>query len=527
MFDPAYQWLVELDRQSPHLMKAMIAGTLVSTVCGVIGCFIILRRTAFLADALAHSMLAGVVAGYLFMKLVFGTDAYAPAMIVGSIIAGFLTVGMVGFVSKFSRIKEDAVIGIMYTGIFALGGVLLSLFSKYVHIDLVHFLTGQLLAIQNADLWMMALVTVGVLAVVILFFRQLQLVSFDRVMAASIGIPVLALDYLLTTCTSLVVVAGVNVVGVILVVGLLIIPAATAYLLCDRLTRMLVVSAVFGVTSFLCGYLLSEIINIAPGSAVVVTSAFQFLVVFAVAPRYGLFADWMRRRHAVPQRLVEDVLGCILRAPGTEVPVSTVLKHVQGRPERIQRAIRALQRQDLLQVTDGTLTLTEAGDREARRLLRAHRLWETYLEHLGTPVEKLHDQAHVLEHVHDQATVDYLDDKLGHPLHDPHGSEIPEDTETVVPGKQLKVSLLREGRRALITEIGPAAAQTELAAGMQVTAGPRQQNERIWTLILSDGREVCLDHHTADAVTVQLLPPLASDVAQNTGSMSIEVGKPH
>jgi ABC-type Mn2+/Zn2+ transport system permease subunit/Mn-dependent DtxR family transcriptional regulator len=506
MFDLAYQWLVDLDRHSPHLLKAMIAGTLVSTVCGVIGCFIILRRTAFLADALAHSMLAGVVSGYLFMKLVFGSDAYAPAMIIGSVIAGFLTVGMVGFVSRFSRIKEDAVIGIMYTGIFALGGVLLSLFSRYVHIDLVHFLTGQLLAIQYADLWMMALVTAGVLAVVILFFRQLQLVSFDRVMAASIGIPVLAIDYLLTTCTSLVVVAGVNVVGVILVVGLLIIPAATAYLLCDRLPRMLAVSAAFGVTSFLCGYVLSEIINIAPGSAIVVTAAFQFLVVFVVAPRYGLLADWLRRRRAVPQRLVEDVLGSILRAAGKAVPMSTVLKHVQGRPEPIQRAIRALERQDLLQVNNGALTLTEAGDREARRLLRAHRLWETYLEHVGTPVEKLHDQAHVLEHVHDRATVDYLDDKLGHPLHDPHGSEIPEDTDIVVPGKLVKVSLLREGRRATVTDIGPAAGQTELAPGMQVTAGPRQQNERIWTLLLPDGRQICLDHQAADAVTVQLEP---------------------
>ena len=280
-------WLRELQSTSPHALKALLAGTLVSTVCGVIGCFIVLRRTSFLADALAHAMLAGVVCGYLLMKVVFDIDDSSLALVIGSLIAGIVTVAMISFVSRFSRIKEDAVIGIMYTGIFAFGGVLLSMFSNYVHVDLAHFITGNVLAVADGDLWMMAGVAAGVLLFIILMFRQLKLISFDPVMAASIGIPVLMLEYLLTTCTSLVVVAGVNIVGVILVVGLLIIPAATAYLLCDRLSRMLVVSAFFGWTSFLLGYWAAHALNVAPGSAVVLLSAIQFLVVFLVAPRYG------------------------------------------------------------------------------------------------------------------------------------------------------------------------------------------------------------------------------------------------
>ncbi len=499
-----YDWLVDVHLRNPHLLKALIAGTLVSTVCGTIGCFIILRRTAFLADALAHAMLAGVVGGYLFMVVLFGSAAYAPAMIVGSLVAGIVTVLMVGFVSRYSRIKQDTVIGIMYTGIFALGGVLLSLFSKYVHIDLVHFLTGQLLAVQDSDLWMMALVAALVFAVVILFFRQLQLISFDPVMAASIGIPVLALDYLLTICTSLVVVSGVNVVGVILVVGLLITPAATAYLLCDRLTRMLWVSAAFGMSSFLLGYLWSEAINVAPGSAVVLASTVQFLVVFLVAPRYGLLADWLRRRRAVPQPLVEDVLGAIQRAPGSRVPIATIMQSVEGRSEPIRRAIQSLERQKLVHIDDGHLLLTEAGERESRRLVRAHRLWEAYLAHVGTPVEQLHPQAHVLEHMHDEATVDYLDDKLGHPLRDPHGSEIPEDFDHLIPGAVVNAALLREGHRARVMQVGPAATSTGLQPGMEITVGPRLPEQNLWTLHLADGREISLDHPTADAVQVEL-----------------------
>lgn len=499
-----YDWFVELHLQNPHLMKALLAGTLVSCVCGVIGCFIILRRTAFLADAIAHSMLAGVVCGYLFMKLLFNVAASAPAMLIGSLLAGLLTVATVGFVSRFSRIKEDTVIGIMYTGIFAFGGVLLSLFSRHVHIDLVHFLTGQLLAVQQSDLWMMAFVTVGVLTVVVLFFRQLQLVSFDPVMAASIGVPVLVFDYVLTTCTSLVVVAGVNVVGVILVVGLLIIPAGTAYLLCDRLARMLWVSALFGFTSFVAGYVFSERINVAPGSAVVVASALQFLIVFCVAPRYGLFADWLRRRRIIPQQLVEDVLGCVLRAPGKQVPIETILNHVAGPADRIHRAVRSLERQELLEMNHDKVTLTDDGRREARRLLRAHRLWESYLEHLGTPADQLHDRAHQLEHVHDEAAVDYLDDKLGHPTHDPHGKPIPEDFVHLVPGETVTAALLREGHSGVITHIARAAEELPLFLDMSIKMGPRDTDDNLWRVILPNGEELSLDHHVVDAITVRL-----------------------
>src|SRR5690606_20395235 len=114
---------------NPHLIKVLIAGSLVSIVCGVIGCFIVLRRMAFLGDALSHAMLAGVVAGYLIVKRLTGEEARAPAMLLGSIIAALLTVLMIGFVSKVSRIKEDAAIGITYTGVFALGGILAPLFS--------------------------------------------------------------------------------------------------------------------------------------------------------------------------------------------------------------------------------------------------------------------------------------------------------------------------------------------------------------------------------------------------------------
>jgi manganese/iron transport system permease protein/iron/zinc/copper transport system permease protein len=487
------------------IQKAIIGGSLVAVVCGVIGCFVILRRMAFLGDALSHAMLAGVVSGYLFMQIVFGVEAHVPAMLIGSIVAGLVTVGMIGFVSKVSRIKDDTAIGIMYTGIFALGGILASVFSHRIHLHIYDFIVGMVLGVKDSQLWLMAIVAAFVLAVVILLFRQLQITTFDPVMAASIGIPVIAIDYLLTTCTSLVVVAAVSVVGIILVVGLLVTPAATAYLLCDRLSRMLLLSAVFGVTSVVGGiYISTWIGNVATGPSIVAVGTLQFLAVLMLAPRYGLLADWLRRRQMVPQQLVEDVLGCVLRAPGTTVSIQTVVQHVEGRHEQIRRAIRSLERQELLLVSDSQITLTESGDREARRLLRAHRLWESYLAHVGTPAEQLHQRAHRLEHLHDQRTVDYLDDKLGHPLRDPHGSEIPEDFVQVVPGAEVKASMLRRGHRGTITSIGPAAENSPLRVGMEITTGPRKQDGTRWSIILPNRQELLLDHPTADAVTVKL-----------------------
>lgn len=490
------------------MIRAVIGGTLVSIVCSVIGCFIILRRMAFLADALAHSMLAGVVGGYLIMKLAFGLDASAPAMLLGAMMAGFVTVGMIGFVTRVSRIEKDTAIGIMYTGIFALGGFVVSMkqFSQHIHIDLYHFVVGSVLSISDTDMWMLAIVTVFVIGIVILFYRQFQITSFDPVMAASIGIPVLAVDYLLTACTSLVVVSGVNIVGIVLVVALVITPAATAYLLFDRLTRMIAAAACFGVSGFWLGYTLATWVGVAPGPAVVLTGTLQFLLVLTISPKYGLIADWLRKTRMIPQQILEDVLGSIRREKGNGIKLEKMLKFIPGNPITVRRAVKQLQRGGLIQTSSGALFLTEAGKHEARRLLRAHRLWETYLDRVGTPREELHQQADLLEHVNDEEAIDYLDDKLGHPLRDPHGAEIPEDFVHLEVGEGVKASLLREGHRAKIVAIDPTADRLGLQVGAIFTTGPRMKNQKQWTLLLEDGTSVHVEHEDADAITVDLIP---------------------
>lgn len=489
-----------------HVIRPLIVGTLVSIVCSVIGCFIVLRRMAFLADAIAHSMLAGVIAGYLLIKIVFGREAELGAMFVGAILAGIVTVAMVGFVTRFSRVKQDTAIGIMYTGLFALGAFVISIryFGQLIHIDIYHYIVGNVLGVRDAELWLLAIVAAIVLCVVILFYRPLQLTSFDPIMAASIGIPVLAVEYLLTACTSLVIVSGVEIAGVILVVALMITPAATAYLLSDRLDRMIWLAAIIAVVGFWLGFLLATVVGASPGASAVVTMTGIFFVTLTFAPRYGLLADWIRRNSSVPQEIMEDVLGSVLRAKGKSVPITEVVRFVGNPNGRIRRAINLLARRDLLEIDNDHVRLTDDGRIEANRLVRAHRLWETYLEQTGTPEKELHEKAHVLEHITDQATLDYLDDKLGHPLQDPHGKEIPVDTVQFKDNRDFILSLLREGHRAEVRRVNPAAQSVGLKPGDRITMGPRAEGGKVWKLLTSDGRQLELHHEEADAIIVRL-----------------------
>jgi manganese/iron transport system permease protein/iron/zinc/copper transport system permease protein len=491
--------------QQSFFQKALIGGSIAAIVCSVVGCLVILRRMAFLGDALSHAMIAGVAGGYLFMKLVFQTEAYAPAMLVGSLIAAVVTVGSIGFVSRVSRVKDDAAIGIMYTGVFAAGVVMVSVFRNYIHIDLVHFIMGDVLGVADHDLWVAAIAASIVLTAIILFFRQFQLSSFDPVMAAGIGMPVLLIDYALTTCVSLVVVSAVSMVGVILVVGLLITPAATAYLLCDRLDRMMMLSAVFGVTSVLGGLYLSIWLDSSGGGAIMIFCTLQFLAVLTVAPQYGLLARWMRLRRMVPEQLVEDVLVTLTRQGGTAATGSLLAGVIGADQERISRALKFMARDGLILQTSDGLSLSPDGEREARRILRAHRLWETYLHRVGIPAGEVHQKAHELEHVHDRDSVEYLDDLLGHPIRDPHGAQIPENYVSCEAGNICSLSVLREGRTVSIESVGASGKDSGLYPGQEITIGPRLEDGITWSVLLEDGRTITLSHSVADAIKARVL----------------------
>jgi manganese/iron transport system permease protein/iron/zinc/copper transport system permease protein len=243
---------------------------------------------------------------------------------------------------------------------------------------------------------------------------------------------------------------------------------------------------------------------VAGGPAIVLFTTVQFLVVLAVAPRYGLIAGWLRRRRMVPQTLVEDILRIVQKTESGAVKEAALAARIEKNKHFVRRALDRMLDDDLVVREGELLKLTPHGQIEATRVQRAHRLWETYLDRLGTPQAELHERAHELEHIHDEDTVDYLGAKLGHPLTDPHGSEIPQDFEHVAPGNIVELSLLRQGNRGTIDTVGELAAAFDLAPGMAIRLGQRSDDGESWTVILPNNREIELPHAAADNVLVRV-----------------------
>ncbi|TVR09940.1 MAG: metal ABC transporter permease [Planctomycetota bacterium] len=491
-------------------IKALLAGCLVAVTCSVVGCLVVLRRMAFLGDAIAHAMTAGVAAAYLILRVGFGGVAHAPAMLMGALLAGLLTVVLVRVVAGRGRLKDDTAIGIMYTGIFALGVVAVSLWQHLIHIDIVHFMIGDVLGVSNADLLMVGGIAALVLSLIIIGFRSLQAVSFDPVMAASIGIPVLLWDMLLTGAVALVVVSAVTIVGVILVIGLLITPAASAYLLSERLSRMMLLAAGFAISSVVIGLYVSMWIDSTGGATIVLVATAQFAVVFVFAPRHGIVASWRTARNRVPEEVGEDILGSLLRSPEHCAGLPQLTHYLSHDRRLLRRALQQLLQQGAIISHGEGWTLTPIGHRRAERMRRSHRLWESFLHRVGIPEKDLHDRAEMLEHIHHPEALQYLDQVLGYPTRDPHGKRIPSqmatDSDEPVP-----LDHLSEGYCGEVAIVGPEARGLDLIPGEMVRVSAVGNEHDDWCLS-GDGRSIPITPSQAHAVLLRLVPcPLPRD----------------
>lgn len=263
--------------QYQYLQNALFAGILVGIICGVVGCFIILRGMALMGDAISHAVLPGVVISYMV-----GVNFF-----IGAVITGVLTALAIGYVSQNSKIKHDSSIGIMFSGAFALGVVLITL-NRGTGVDLWHILFGNVLAVSRSDLWMTVGIGVVVLSLIFIFYKQLVLSTFDPTMAQAIGLPIKWINYTFMFVLSLVTVAALQSVGIILVVAMLITPGSTAYLLTDRLPIMMGLSAIFGSASAIIGVYYSFIYDVATGASIVLVASVLFVLTFFFAPKNGV-----------------------------------------------------------------------------------------------------------------------------------------------------------------------------------------------------------------------------------------------
>jgi manganese/iron transport system permease protein len=275
----------------PFMVRALVAAALVGGLCSVIGSYVVLRSMAFLGDALAQSVLPGIAAGVLVAGRGDRRALFWWAL--GTAVAVSLGVG---WVSERGRIKEDTAIGIIFAGMFALGIALISTQRGFA-VDLVHFLFGNVLGVSPWDLWMILGFGGLTLLLVVLFYKEFLLVTFDPTLAVTLRLPTAFYRYLLLVLVAVTVVVSLQTVGLGLMLAMLITPATTAFLLTRRLSSMMAVGAAIGVLAAIVGLYLSFYWSIASGAAIVLVAIVFFLVALLFSPRRGILRRaWQRGR---------------------------------------------------------------------------------------------------------------------------------------------------------------------------------------------------------------------------------------
>jgi manganese/zinc/iron transport system permease protein len=420
----------------------MTAAVLAAVGCGVLGNFLVLRRLSLMGDAISHSVLPGLVIAFLII-----TTRSPLAMFVGAAIAGVATVVLVELVKKLGRVEPGAAMGVVFSVLFALGVLLIERAAvRHVDLDADCVLHGQLeylvwygapeswgglwrmetLEAVPRQVWMLAGMVVLACAFTGVFFKELRIAAFDPALATTQGYSATLMHYLLMVFVAGATVASFEAVGSILVVAMLVCPAATARLLTDRLHAQVIWSVVVALVCGVGGYLAASVVPAwfgkdavnAAGSMGLTAGALLALAI-VTSPKHGVLTRVLRRRRLALRVALDDLLAALYRGAESgqgRVPVERLRRVLAGRP--LAPAIARATKSGYVSNHGGSLALTETGRTEAEAIVRRHRLWEHYLvDEAGLAPDHVHDAAEQLEHVPTELPPG--------PARDPHGRRIP------------------------------------------------------------------------------------------------------
>ena len=259
--------------------RAFIVAVLIGVVAGIIGAFVILRGLSLMGDAIGHAVLPGVALSHLT----------GIPHVVGAAVFGLLASMLIGFLGEKTELKKDTIMGAVFSSFFAFGIIMVSQIRTMT--DLNSILFGNILSVQLADVWNMVFVAIGLVLFVVLLYKELLLTSFDETVAKVYGFKTSLIHYAFLFILTIIIVLSLQIVGAILIVAMIIIPAATAYLLTNRMHIMIFLSALFGVVSSIVGMFLSISFNYPSGASIVVSCAVLFAIALLLAPKKGLIAQ--------------------------------------------------------------------------------------------------------------------------------------------------------------------------------------------------------------------------------------------
>lgn len=364
-------------------VEIQLIAAVVAVACALPGVFLVLRRLSLLSDAISHALLPGIALAFLLTG-----DLNSPLLIVGAAASGLAAVVLVEVLQRTRLVREDAAIGLVFPALFACGVVLIARNASHVHLDVDSVLLGELafaplerfepwgVDLGPRSLWVMVAILVLNAAFIGLFYKELKLAAFDPALAATLGLMPTVLHYTLMALVSVTAVGAFDAVGSPLVVALMIVPPATAYLLTDRLSVMLLLSALLGAAAAIVGYWIAHWLDASIAGSMATTTGLLFVVVLLLVPERGLIAAVrrrMRQRWEFPQRMLVIHLFNHEGMPEAEREsrVNELHEHLQWKPTMVAEVIRRAQSDGLVRRDNGHLLLTETGREQARHALES------------------------------------------------------------------------------------------------------------------------------------------------------------
>ncbi len=361
---------------SPDLEVQLIA-VIVAAACALPGVFLVLRRMAMLSDAISHTVLLGIVLGYFLTR-----DLASPLLFVGAVAMGVLTVSLVELLTRTGLVKEDASIGLVFPLLFSIAVILISRFADNVHLDIDSVLLGELafapfdrLAVLGLDLPRALVVGAATLLVnlllLLLFYKELKLSTFDAGLAAALGFAPALVHYGLMTAVSITAVGAFDAVGSVLVIALMVAPPAAAYLLTDRLPVMLALSAAIGAASALAGYWLARWLDVSLAGSMATMTGVAFLLAYLLAPERGLLALAARRARQRWEFAQQMLALHLLNHEGTDAATDEcnpahLSEHLRWQPGFVSAVVERAEQSGLISRSGPILALTDQGRRLAQ-----------------------------------------------------------------------------------------------------------------------------------------------------------------
>lgn len=428
---PAWDQVARVLTLRDYNTRVVILGvTALGAASGVVGSFLLLRKRALLGDTISHATLPGIAGAFMILVALGGDGKWLPGLLLGAAVTGLLGAVLTAGISHVSRLKEDAALGIVLSVFFGAGVALLGIIQKMKtgsQAGLEAFIYGKTASMLASEAILIGLAAAVVILLCLTFYKEFRLVCFDPGFASAAGWPVFALDALLMALVVVVTVIGLQAVGLLLVIALLIIPPAAARFWSDRLGPMLLVATLIGAASGFLGAVASALTPDLPAGAVIVIVAAGFFALGLVfGPTRGVAARLVRlvrtRRRVARQHLLralyewleaEGRVDAAEREPSEEagIPYVDLLEKRSWSRRQLSRLLRAAQREELIRRGVGdTWVLTRRGFPQARRVVRNHRLWEQYLIlHADIAPSHVDRDADEIEHVLGAELVEQLE----------------------------------------------------------------------------------------------------------------------